>query len=266
MGCGGVECNIQVWVSGSENDVSIQPVGAGITAEQRALVDRFIAAYNAIDHALRRMLDLPNEVGFSRAVRMQMEQKPTWKDGQALLRYAELRNVLVHEPQVPNGYLSIPVASVVADIEAIRDRLLNPQRVYPAYQRDVVTVAPQDTLDTVLALIKERDYSQFPVYDADVFHGLLTENGITRWLAHHLELLGGMTMVEFDDHRVEHVLATEEARQNIDFVARTALLDEVESLFAHNPTLEAVLITHSGRSSEKPLGIITAFDVSRLGP
>lgn len=247
--------------------MTAQPAGAGVTEEQRALVDRFIAAYNAIDHALRGKLDLPNEVGFSRAVRMQMEQKPSWKDGQALLRYAELRNVLVHEPQVPNGYLSIPVESVVADIEAIRDRLLNPQRVYPAYQRGVVTVTPDETLDTVLALIKERDYSQFPVYDADfTFRGLLTENGITRWLAHHLDLLGGTTLVEFDDHRVEHVLATEEARRNIDFVARTALLDEVESLFAQNPTLEAVLITHSGRSSEKPLGIITAFDVSRLGP
>lgn len=238
-----------------------------ITPEQRALAERFLAAFNAIDGELRHRLDLRRNGGFPSVVDEYSRQNPNWVDGVALLQYAELRNFLVHERRAPDAYLSIPVVAVVEHIESIRDRLLNPQLVIPTYQRDVVTVSPDDRLDQVLAKIRDQAYSQFPVYDdASQFVGLLTENGITRWLAQHIDLLGGTTLVEFEDHCVRHVLNVEEARNNVRFIARTTSVEEVEALFARHADLEAVLITHSGKASEKPLGIITSYDASRIGP
>jgi len=59
-------------------------------------------------------------------------------------------------------------------------------QVIPIFQKKGEVLGLSDSLSTVLRVIEKRYYSQFPVYDGNNFKGLLTENGITRWLAHHV--------------------------------------------------------------------------------
>ena len=119
-----------------------------------------------------------------------------------------------------------------------------------------------DTLAQVLKTITQREYSQFPVYDGNQFLGLLTENGITRWLAQHVST--ELSLVELDEVRVSQVLQNEEKRVNYYFVARDMRLDDVRGLFASHELLEAVLITANGKESEKLLGIATRWDIIHL--
>jgi predicted transcriptional regulator len=123
-------------------------------------------------------------------------------------------------------------------------------------------VSTQDTLARVLKVINERDYSQFPVYKGDEFRGLLTENGITRWLAHHV--VDTLSLVELDDIYIEDVLRSEEERKNYQFVPRSMLVDDVSASFASEASLEAVLITSNGKHTEKLLGIVTRWDILHL--
>jgi predicted transcriptional regulator len=235
---------------------------------QLTLAERFLAAYNAIDRHLREVMRVPNHRGFSSLVREYGAHHARWLDreGHRLFVFADLRNVLVHNKLEPYRYLAIPLPEVVEAIEAIRDHLLDPVRVLPTFQEEVVAITPEMPLSTVLTLIDAHGFSQFPVYAGDPsggqFRGLLTENGITRWLAHYR--VSTETIIELKDEKVAEVLAQEENRQNWAFVARDTPVDEVIEMFAAQPMLEAVLITHSGSPQQAPLGIITGGDILRL--
>ena len=145
-------------------------------------------------------------------------------------------------------------------LEAILRRLTNPALAIPTFaKKKVEIVSVSDPLADVLKRISERDYSQFPVYDGNVFKGLLTENGITRWLAHHVS--NELSLVELADIPVKKALREEEKRPNWLFVHRNKPVDKIKELFADHELLEAVLITYSGNRSENLLCIATRWDI-----
>ncbi len=111
----------------------------------------------------------------------------------------------------------------------------------------------------MFCLVKEHNISQFPVVDKKGVVGLLTENGIVRWLA--LRAMLKLTLVEFDDTLVEAVLKCEEDRKSYQFIAVDELFNDVCINFSENPELEAALITQHGKSTESLLGIITRWDI-----
>ena len=139
------------------------------------------------------------------------------------------------------------------NLNACRDRLIKPALAIPKFQRKVETVSIEDTLEQVLRIIKDRDYSQFPVYEASHFRGLLTENGITRWLADHVTTQ--LSLVELQEVAVERVIRSEEKRGNYQFVARNMRVDDLVWHFALYNLLEAVLITANGKDTEALLDL-----------
>jgi predicted transcriptional regulator len=232
-----------------------------ITEEQRESVQRFLAAYNALDAEFRRELALGREVPFSRVLNDFSARHPNWLDVDFLRTANDLRNLLVHEPKRAYDYVAIPTTTMVTKLQEVCNRLLNPERVLPKFGRKVKTVAPTNSLAQVLRQIAQRDFSQFPIYKDQKFSGLLTENGITRWLAHHVT--SELSMIELEDVLVGRVIPEEEKRRNWQFVSRVETVEAVRELFAEKELLEAVLITNSGNSQESLLGIATRWDIIR---
>jgi predicted transcriptional regulator len=151
---------------------------------------------------------------------------------------------------------------VVAELEQIRDNLISPVLVYPKLHREVQSFQSEVSLSEVLKSIYEKGYSQFPIYQEGEYVGLLTENGITRWLASHNAKV--MTLIEFEDVPIKDVLSNEEQRKNCRFIRRDTPLPEAENHFVQHATLEALLITDKGNASENLLGIITRWDILEL--
>jgi predicted transcriptional regulator len=226
------------------------------------LIERFIAAYNGIDQELRHRVKLDRFATFSQTVDLYSARYPSWLDGRTLKQYADLRNFISHVSTEPYARLAVPTLQVVEGIEAIKANLS--QRIIPRFARKVTALKPDDTLSQVLKVVKETSFSQFPVQELNgPFRGLLTENGTTRWLAHHT--VAEMALVDFDDVRVAVVIGKEETDSNYMFVSRNASVNDVFSQFARHPLLEAVLITHSGKWNESLLGIVTRWDVLDAG-
>ena len=144
-------------------------------------------------------------------------------------------------------------------IETVATDLTNPKRAIPTFRRKVITVKSDDSLAAVLQLVDEHDFSQFPVYRGDRFVGLLTENGITRWLAHHVST--AISLVELEDVPVRSVVREEETSKNVEFLRPGAAVDDVVEAFRRNPVLEAVFFTLNGGRQEAPLGVATQWDV-----
>jgi predicted transcriptional regulator len=234
----------------------------GLPQDQLDLIQQFEADYNSIDQFLRKSLDSDRRASFSYLVSEYSRRHSGWRDADLLRMTAEVRNAIVHGKTEPYRYVAVPTPAVVLKLRACKERLINPSRVFQTFQRKVETILLQDSLSHVLKNIEQRDYSQFPVYDAGRFRGLLTENGITRWLAHHVT--HRLSLVELDDVPVKQVLHNEEKRKTYHFVGRDTHLDDVRDLFSSHESLEAVFITANGKESEGLLGIATRWDTLHL--
>jgi predicted transcriptional regulator len=234
-----------------------------LTRQQEKLVDRLIVAFNSIDKHLRHLNHGGKTIPFPEVVAASIKRAlVTPEDGEALRTLASLRNVLVHE-KVSSHHAVIPTPPFVEEIEQLRSRIRNPLLVIPTFRRKVEVVSVSDSLSSVLRLVDTRDYSQFPAYDGHRFKGLLTEHGITRWLAHHVS--NHLTIVELEEINVRAALREEEnARLNVRFHSRDSTVNEVKRLFASHELLEAVLITETGSPKEELLGLATRWDILQL--
>jgi predicted transcriptional regulator len=235
----------------------------GLSTEQIDAIEHFEADYNAVDKHLRKDLGFDSAQSFTALVKEYARRHIGWRDADLLATISDVRNAIVHGKTEAYRYVAVPTPSIARQLRACRDRLTNPERVIPKFQRNVQVVSSEDTLARVLGVIAQRDYSQFPVYDAGAFRGLITENGITRWLAQHVSTK--LSLVELEDVHVREILLNEESRRNYHFVPRNTRVDDTRGVFAAHPLLEAVLITASGKDSERLLGIATRWDITNLG-
>lgn len=227
--------------------------------DQLDRVERFQSAYNRVDHFLRKKLKRDNGAAFMGMVKEYAGLYRGWRYRDFLISVAELRNMIVHTKVNPYEYVAIPADYILQQLEECLSSLENPKRVIPTFKRVVDVFRVQDTLSSVFHHIHRMEYSQFPIYDGDKFMGLLTENGITRWLAEHV--VKELSLVELDEVIVAEVIRKEEHRKNYLFVSSMTHVDDAAHKFRENEFLEAVLITVSGKATEPLQGIMTKWDI-----
>jgi len=230
-----------------------------ISDEQRKLVEDFEVYYNDLDHYLRKSLGTDKQVPFKYLVNEFSRKHPGWKDANLLITLAEIRNVIIHEKTERFRYVAIPTPPVVDELKACKERLMNPGYVIPIFKKDVKKLSLNDTLVKALKLIREYSFSQFPVYDGLKYVGLLTENGITHWLAFYISK--EISLVDLDEVSIKDVLRNEEQRENCIFIPKDMRIDDLKALFSENNMLEAALITEHGKEIENLLGIATRWDI-----
>ncbi|MCK4874014.1 MAG: CBS domain-containing protein [Phycisphaerales bacterium] len=232
-------------------------------------VDRFAAAYNRIDHALSDLLDEEprrRRHSFAAKVRIASRRKKRFhRFADFLLEVGELRNAIVHNRTADEMFIAVPNEETVLDLERIEQRMLDPERVIPRFQRKVLTLSPDQSLADTWNLVQDSGYSRFPVYGKEGFVGLLTSNGFTRWCAGRLK--GGRLEIDASAVSVAEVLAVDSRRDRVAFVSREALVDDVDDMYSQRGDagrLEAVIITEHGKRHERPIGLICASDIAAL--
>lgn len=235
---------------------------AKLLLETESLFGRFQVAFNQIDHFMRKVTRRDREHGFVSVLRDFEMKGGLGSDGDFLRSAADLRNVLIHNRTLPHFEMAIPTEQVVQRLERLSDSILRPPKVYPMFKKNVACVAPEDSLAHVMRLVDAMKFSQFPVMEGIRFLGLLTENGITRWLAR--KVVNSDSLVELDDAKVCDLVREEEERKNAAFVSKDKPTTEVREMFRCNGFLEAILITHHGRPTEKLLGLINRWDMARV--
>lgn len=225
-----------------------------ISAEELARIERFIAAYNRIDDRLQREMSAPNT--FRSAVDNFARQNPYWRDAETLRTFAALRNFLVHEKTRPFDYPCVPGEAATREIERICESLTSPATIGEQFGREVLVLSPQTPLKKALELVHSRGISRFPIYEGQKFIGLLTENGIARFLAQ--TVAAGAV---FDAKTpIQAVLPRETRRRNFRFAPAPTSVAQAAWWFHEDTFLEAVLIAENDRS---PLhGIVTRGDVA----
>lgn len=224
--------------------------------------EEFIASYHRIEDYLSREMGNGQHFSFSNMVNRLAKHNPIierYKED--LHQMSQLRNAIVHERREPDFFIAEPHESLVALILEIERELLHPRLVIPTFEKKVATFRSDDYLTDVLRKIRDKNYSQFPVYHSDgSLKGLLTKKGVTSWLA---ETVDGRHL-SLEGVRVKHVLHHDSHMHRYRFIHKDASVIEAQHHFTQmkdGERYDALLITENGHPQERLLGIIRPQDL-----
>lgn len=227
--------------------------------------DRFLTAFNRIDHQMRDIAGVRDYMPFYRLIDQAKKKSLLVRKYEDDLRaYADLRNAIVHHRTSMEFVIAEPHIQVVEGIEHIDEALTRPKLVGQMFRKRVMTFQTTDSLQHTLKAIRKRRYTQFPVYEGKVFRGLVTTVGITNWLA------SSMAGVQLPKQipTLHDILHHEKHEVNYQFISRYITIYEAEEIFKQGVErgrrFEALLITEHGKPHQKLIGIITPIDIMKV--
>lgn len=228
------------------------------------LSSRFLDAFNRIEDWMRNQLNAPERTEFVELLDgCAKARSGIRRHVSTLKRFARLRNLIAHNYSHDRP-LAVPTSQTVEQIVNIKNEFLSPPLLLSVATSPVQTCCPTDPLGCSVKKMHDGVFSQMPLYDGDHFVGLLTTETIARWLA--CNLANGFGLVE--EKPLVEVLPHQEDAENHTFLSRTSSVADGLTAFAkflrRGKSLDAILITQNGRSTEKPLGIVTIHDIPKL--
>lgn len=228
------------------------------------LCNRFVSAFNELDAVIRDRTSARKETTYASNVREFTNKFGFWASRRTdFEEFGDVRNMMVHRAsRDTTGKLAFPIVPALTLVEriesAVRD-ITNPPLVTPRFTKPLIAVKAQDPVSVMLRHVRKLDITHFPTFDDDRFVGLINPDGIVNWLAQaNAADLADLSAT------AQEVLNTQPEKNNYLFIARNTPLAAAFSKFREHPNVDALLITHSGSSTEKLLGIITLWDVAQV--
>lgn len=205
--------------------------------------DQFMQSFNNIENLLRKMIDARRNLPFYRLVEKNAKESQLVKQFYDELKsMGDLRNFIVH------GDIEYPLAtaskSTIERIQFIEKQLTNPTRILDLFSRNIKGIDEEDSLESVLEIVKTDGYSQIPVVNKNGFTGLITENGITNWLANNAH----KNIISIKDTKVKDVVLGDEYTENYSL------------MYSKDPLYDVIETFEKGRSLGKPIFIIIVLN------
>lgn len=221
---------------------------------------RFITAYNEIDHSLRSIYGFKRSLTFSDVIRKAVQfNSVIRKYEETLIDYARLRNSIVHSNN-SNYIIAEPHDDVVEEMEMIAKLISTPPRALDKVcRKNVVCINCDSSVKQAIELLASAEFSNVPVYRGSNLLGVANASRLMRTIGKKL-----LENIDINDYINKTCIcdALEEDNKNYYKVADKSLtIEQALNMFFIERKLVAIIITANGTSEEKPLGIITDADV-----
>ena len=221
---------------------------------------RFITAYNEIDHSLRSIYGFKRSLTFSDVIRKAVQfNSVIRKYEETLIDYARLRNSIVHSNNA-NYIIAEPHDDVVEEMEMIAKLISTPPRALDKVcRKNVVCINCDSSVRQAIELLASTKFSNVPVYRGSNLLGVANASRLMRTIGKKL-----LENIDLNDYINKTCIcdALEEDNKNYYKVADKSLtIEQALNMFFIERKLVAIIITANGTSEEKPLGIITDADV-----
>ncbi|WP_049360707.1 CBS domain-containing protein [Corynebacterium aurimucosum] len=225
----------------------------------------FLAAFNDIEQHLRSNLNAKNSDSFWWIVDRAREKHIIFgKQAEALKDFANLRNAISHGRYYESEPIAEPHAQVVEQISTLRDIVVSPPETLRVLRpQKVFTLTSSTSIMDAFSIIKDKDFSQIPIYDEGKFIALLTTNTIARWVA-----------ADFSDNQelnaadIADIVKYQEPGDRAIFLTRTVTVQQTMDRLSetdnqgHRPC--AAVITEHGKVDERPLRLVAPADLPVL--
>lgn len=222
--------------------------------------EAFLASFNELERFLRDSTESTRSVPFGGLIGEASHDNAAVRHyARDLREWADLRNAIVHEH--PKGQVIAEVTpDALKDFQKLVAKVTGPQRVFPQFQRAVRVFDDEDGLQDAIQDLWDQGYSQV-IVRRDKRMSLLSYNGITRWMGS--EING--TVIDLAGATVGDAMPFEE-EGGIGFLDRNATVFDARELFQefpdnHHQRLRVIVITEHGKSTEGPIGLISASDL-----
>lgn len=221
---------------------------------------RFITAYNEIDHSLRSIYGFKRSLTFSDVIRKAVQfNSVIRKYEETLIDYARLRNSIVHSNNA-NYIIAEPHDDVVEEMEMIARLISTPPRALDKVcRKNVVCINCNSSVRQAIELLASAKFSNVPVYRGSNLLGVANASRLMRTIGKKL-----LENIDLNDYINKTCIcdALEEDNKNYYKVAdKNLTIEQALNMFFIERKLVAIIITANGTSEEKPLGIITDADV-----
>lgn len=201
--------------------------------------EQFMQYFNSIEKKLRLDIDAQNNVAFYELVDKNARKNKLVRQFENELKtMGDLRNFIVHGDIL--NPLAIASEITVKRIKFIKKQLTNPMKITEVFSENVIGVNEDDSLADLLYLVEKKRYSQYPVISKDGLNGLITENGITNWLANNIE----KDIISIKNTSVKDVIANEEERESYNI------------MYSYNTLYDVIEEFEKGRNKGKRIFII----------
>jgi len=236
-------------------------------------VSEFIKFFNQLENEMGILTDTKyerdtfNRTTFLKKLQVLRTEEPKYEHFRSdLEELSELRNVLVYEYK-HEADLAVPSDWAINRLKEILNKLKNPQTAYSIASKPVDMCKLDYNLGEVIAKMSEKNFTHVPVVDKDdKFAGVISESVIVSWTA---DFLKG-DKKNLSDTKVSDIIALikEPINNYWIFIAMNTDGFKILSLFQeyleNNKRLGAIFVTKTGNSTEKIMGIVTAWDLGRI--
>lgn len=228
--------------------------------------EEFLVIYNDIDNYLKKIDGYESHVNFAQKIK-NSKNKVVKRFKDELLSLGELRNAIVHNPKIGNRTIAEPHEKTVLRFSQLYAEITNPKKVLPEFQFEVLGANKNDFIKDVLYEMKNKSFSQFPIFDENgLLIELINNNTISRWLASQFDENGAIII---EGIKAEDLMSEIEFKENYKFISRNTSIYEAYDLFIdqineNQRNLDVLFITQNGQANESILGLIKIEDIAPL--
>lgn len=225
---------------------------------------RFKAAFNELHNAVAEKVGYSKDTNFGflldKADKNNDKVIKSYKEPLEVLR--NFRNLLTHN-SLNGENIATPSEALIDEVEHITQKIAHPGKVIDLFNREVISFDVDDSLKDVLKAVDLNGYSQFPVFNGDKLQGIISENGITNFLAKAVD----DDVISISETTVANVIEKDEEKDSFEVIKENKSIYDIENIFskriAEGKTAFVLLITSDGhvKRDQGFKGIITPWDL-----
>lgn len=231
--------------------------------------EEFLFVYNKIDRFMRKELNKDERISHTKLIDMMSKKNKLFNNNNEYLKsFARLRNAIVHESY---NNIAEPIAEpheeIITQYKNIMNKVMEPDKALDTVAvqaNNIFTANLEDDALEVMKKMQQNTFTHVPVLENNKLIGIFSENTIFSYIVDNEALLLGdeIKIKEFE----KFIPLDMHESEIFKFVSKDKLLYEVEDMFEEelrdNKRLSVIFITESGKTTEKILGMITAWDIA----
>lgn len=227
--------------------------------------NEFNHVFNDLQSAIAERINMSNQTNFGELIKKAKRNNDkvikAYEKELDLIR--SFRNILVHDTIAISSPIAEPSEELIEMIRQLTIKIKYPKKVKDLFNAPVKSFAVTDNLNRVLQSVKDDCFSQFPVFDGNNLVGIISENGITNYLAANIE----EDVISISDITIQEVLEVDEQKELFDIVKQDKSIYDIEGIFIKRTKTGrspfVLLVSKDGliNNPGEITGIITPWDL-----
>ena len=229
------------------------------------LTEEFLDKYKQLENTVRNEYNLSNNDSVINFLISNKEFKAIENE---LDLCRDTRNLLSHNPKINGEYLVYPSEEMIKLLDEVIQKVTKPLKASNVMVKksELCFMSMQDKVKDAMTTMKEHSYKYIPILEDGVLVGMFSAKTI-------LDIMTSEGVDAFKDDAIFESISKYISIENVSsktfaFVGNSTPLCEVKDIFKedveHKERINIIFVTQHGKSDEKLLGIITAWEIASV--